>query len=68
MSAAKKEINELLSSLAEKDLRQVRALVKALLRRPDEITEGELEEVRKGQEEFGRGDWVRWEDVRRRDL
>ena len=68
MSATRKEINQLLESLTEKDLGQVRSFVKVLLRPPEEISEEELQEVRKGEEEFLRGDWVRWEEVRRKDV
>ena len=68
MSATRKEINQLLGSLTEKDLGQVRSFVKVLLRPPEEISEEELQEVRKGEEEFLRGDWVRWEEVRRKDV
>ena len=62
------EIHRLLELLPEKDLSQVRDFVKALLQEPVEITEEEAKEVRKGEREFQRGDWVRWQDVRRRDV
>ena len=68
MSATRKEIDQLLGSLTEKDLRKVRSFVNVLLRPPEKISEEELQEVRKGEEEFRRGDWVRWEDVRPRGV
>ena len=68
MSATRNEINQLLGSLTEKDLRKVRSFVKVLLRPAEKISEEELQEVRKGEEEFRRGDWVRWEDVRTRSV
>ena len=49
MSATRKEINQLLESLTEKDLRKVRSFVKVLLRTPEKISEEELQEVRKGE-------------------
>ena len=68
MSATREEIDRLLGSLTEKDLGQVRSFVKVLLRPPEEISEEELEELHKGEEEFRRGDWVRWKEIRRRDV
>lgn len=68
MSAVRDEIIELLGSLTEEELRQVGAFVKVLLRGPEKITEKEWQEVRQGEEEFQQGDWVRWEDIRRKDV
>ncbi len=68
MSGIRTEVQQLLESLMEKDLYQVRDFVKLLMKEPEELTEEECEDVRKGEEEFRRGDWVRWQDVRRRDV
>ncbi|MFQ6030783.1 MAG: DUF2283 domain-containing protein [Dehalococcoidia bacterium] len=34
----------------------------------EDLTEEEHEELIRGEEEFRRGEWVKWEDVRRRDV
>jgi hypothetical protein len=68
MSTTRKEIDKFLQSMTEQDLRLVRSFVKMLLQKPDELTEEELKDVRKGEVEFRRGEWVNWEDVRRRDV
>ena len=54
--------------MTEQDLRQVRNFVEMVLKEPEELTEEELGDARKGEEEFRRGEWVSWEDVRRRDV
>ena len=68
MSAIREELSQLLATLPEKDLNQVRDFVKVLLQEPEDLTEDEWREVNKGKEEFRRGEWVRWEDVRRTDV
>ena len=68
MSATRTEIDQLLESLTEKYLRQVRDFVKVLVQEPEELTEQEQDELPKGEEEFRRGEWVKWQDVRRRDV
>jgi hypothetical protein len=68
MSATRDELNQLLESLPEEELAQVLDFVKVLLEEPEDLTDEEWEEVRKGEEEIKRGEWVRWEDVRRTDV
>ena len=68
MSATLEEVHKLLASLPEKDMSRVRDFVKVLLEEPDDLTDEERKDVRKGQSEFRRGAWVKWEDVRRRDV
>jgi hypothetical protein len=54
--------------LPEEELAQVLDFVKVLPEEPEDLTDEEWEEVRKGEEEIKRGEWVRWEDVRRTDV
>ena len=39
-----------------------------LLQKPEELTEDEAKEFREGEAEIERGEWVRWEDVKREDV
>jgi hypothetical protein len=68
MTAIRDELRQLVESLPEEDLTQVRDFVKVLLREPEELTESQLQEVHEGEAEFRRGEWVRWQDVRRKDV
>lgn len=68
MSAVREELDQLLELLPEEELTQVRDFVKVLLAEPEELTEEEWQELREGEEEIRRGEWVRWEDVRRKDV
>lgn len=68
MSATREELHRLLQSVPEKDLTEVRDFVKVLLEEPDDLTEEERQDVREGEEEIRRGEWVRWKDVRRKDV
>lgn len=54
-----------LAGLSEEEMVEVIKFVRLLQGQPEELTAEELEEVRAGQEEFRRGKWARWEDVKR---
>ena len=68
MTAIRDELHQLVESLPEEDLTQVRDFVKVLLEEPEELTQEEWQEVREGEAEFRRGEWVKWQDVRRKDV
>jgi hypothetical protein len=68
LSALRDELHHLVESLPEEELAQVRDFVKVLLQEAEELTEEEWQEVREGEEEFKRGTWVIWKDVRRKDV
>ena len=68
MSAIREELSKLLEALPEEELTKVLDLVKVLLKEPEELTAEEWKEVLKGEEEIRRGKWVKWEDVRRKDV
>ena len=40
----------------------------ALLNIPEDMTEEELADFIAGEEEFERGEWVKWEDIKRTDV
>jgi lipoate-protein ligase A len=67
MSTTRDDLNQLLELLPE-ELSQVLDFVKVLLEEPEDLTDEEWEEVHKEKEEIKRGEWVRWEDVRRTDV
>jgi hypothetical protein len=54
-----------LAGLSEEEMVEVLKFVTLLQGQPEELSAEELEEVRAGQEEFRRGEWARWEDVKR---
>ena len=64
----KEELHGLLDSLPEERLEEVRDLMVVLLREPEGLTEDEAKELREGEAEVERGEWVRWEDVKREDV
>lgn len=68
MSATREELHRLLQSVPEKDLTEVWDFVKALLEEPEDLTEEERQDVSEGEEEIRRGEWVWWEEVRRKDV
>ena len=68
MSILREQLHQLLESLTEGYLPQVRDFLSVLNEEPEELSTEELAEVRKGEEEIKRGEWVKWEDVRRSDV
>jgi hypothetical protein len=68
MTAKRDELHQLVESLPEEDLTQVWDFVKVLLEEPEELTKEEWQEVLEGEEEFRQGEWVKWPDVRRKDV
>ena len=65
---SKEELLKRLDNLSEEEISQVLNFINLLQELPEELGKGEIEEIRAGQEEFARGEWVRWEDVRRKDV
>ncbi len=47
---------------------ELQSLLLVLLQEPEDLTEDEARELAEGQAEVERGEWVRWEDVRREDV
>ena len=54
-----------LEGLSEDELSEVLKFVRLLQGQSEELSNEELQEVREGQEEFRRREWVRWEDIKR---
>ena len=65
MSATKAEVLRCVEHLSEDQLREVLAFVQLLAQEPEPLTPDEWADVRAGQEEVARGEWVRWPDVKR---
>ncbi len=68
MSSIRDELYQLVESLPDGDLSQVLDFVRVLVAEPEKLTEKERRVVRKGEEEVRRGEWVKWEDIRRDDV
>jgi hypothetical protein len=68
MSAIRDELYQLVESLPEEELSQVLDFVRVLLEEPEELTEEEWQDVAEGDKEAQRGEWVKWEDIRRKDV
>ena len=62
---SKEALIKQLESLSEEEMAEVLKFVRLLQRQSEELSDEELEEVQAGQEEFRRGEWIRWEDVKR---
>ena len=64
MSTTIQEMHRLLEALPEEELVEVRDFVKVLLDEPEDLTERELRNVQRGEEEFRKGEWAGWEKIR----
>lgn len=64
----KEDLHSLLESLPESRLEQVHSLMVVLLRESEELSEDDARDFEEGEAEVRRGDWVRWEDVKREDV
>ena len=68
MNTKREELYQLLDSLPEEELSQVADFVNVLLAEPEELTQEEWKQVRKGEKEIEEGNLVRGEDIQRRDV
>ena len=68
MSVMREELSDLLETLPEDDLRQVHDFVRVLLEAPEELSDKEFQEVQPGDGEFQRGDWYRWDEIKRQEV
>ena len=64
----KEELHSLLESLPESGREQVHSLMVVLLQESEELSEDDARDFEEGEAEVRRGDWVRWEDVKREDV
>ena len=68
MNTLREELHQLVEGLSEDDLSEVKDFVKVLLKEPDELSDEEIAELKKGEKEVREGDWVWLEDVKRNDV
>jgi len=61
----KEKIIEQIESLSNEEISQVLDYIRLLREQPEGLTKQELQEIEAGQEEFARGEWSRWKDIRR---
>ena len=61
MYAIREEVHRLVEALGDEELAEVRDFLNVLMREPVELTGEERQEVSEGEEEFRKGEWVRWE-------
>ena len=64
MYAIREEVHRLVEALGDEELPEVRDFLNVLTREPVELTAEEWQEVSEGEEDFRKGDWVRWKAVR----
>lgn len=62
---SKETLIKQLEGLSEEEMTEVLKFIRLLQGQSEELSDEELQEVQAGQEEFRRGEWVGWEDVKR---
>ena len=67
MSSTREKILKAIEKMKEEDLEGVLDYI-YLIQEPEEVepTKEELEAIKRGQEEYARGDYVKWEDLKRK--
>ena len=68
MGAVKDQLIEELNRLSPADLAAVQELVRMLLEEEEDLTPEEAADFEAGRAEIARGEWVRWEEIRRTDV
>ena len=68
MYAIREEVHRLVEALSDEEMAGVRDFLNVLMREPLELTDEEWQEVSDREEEFRKGEWLRWEDVIRTDV
>ena len=68
MYAIREEVHRLVEALSDEEMAGVRDFLNVLMREPLDLTDEEWQEVSDREEEFRKGEWVRWEDVIRTDV
>jgi len=66
--ATREEIHRLVDQLSESLLPEAANFIKVIMREPEGLTEDELQEVELAEDEFQRGEFVRWPDNKRTDV
>jgi len=65
MAKLEEQLLQDLRRLPPADLDAVRDFIRVLLEEPEKLTPEERAEVEAGENEIARGEYVRWDDVRR---
>lgn len=68
MTALKEELIRQLDRLSDHELAEVLDFVRVLQQEPEELSPEEVEDLRASQSEVARGEWVRWQDIKRPDV
>jgi len=68
MATVKEELIEELNHLRVEDLVTVHEFVRVLLEEEEDLTPEEAADFEAGRAEIARGEWVRWEEIRRTDV
>lgn len=68
MTALKQELIRRLDELSDRELAEVLDFVRVLQQEPEELSPEETEELQASRGEVGRGEWVRWQDIKRSDV
>jgi len=68
MSVVKEELKNLIQELSETESRLVLKFARWLVEQEDELNEEEVALLRRGEEQFERGEYVWWRDVKRTEV
>ncbi len=66
--AIREEIHRLVDAVPDEELDEVRESILELLREPADLTDCEKRDFKAGLAELRRGEWVWWEDAKRKDV
>lgn len=68
MSVAKEELKNLIGELSDAESRLVLKFARWLVEQEDELSEEEVALLRRGEEQFEKGEYVWWRDVKRTEV
>jgi hypothetical protein len=68
MSVVREELKNLIEELSDEGSRLVLKFTRWLVEQEDELTEQELTLLRRGEEQFEKGEYTWWRDVRRTEV
>ena len=68
MIPLKEELIQRLNELSDQDLAEVLDFVRVLQEEPEELSPEESAQLRASREEVARGEWARWQDIKRPDV
>lgn len=68
MSAVKEELRQVLEQLSEEESRIVLKFAQWLVDQEEELTQEELALLQQGEEQFAKGEFTWWRDVKRTEV